>query len=211
MLLDNYDLLLIVDHDEYWSREMRDNVDRFVRNGGNVAVFSGNTCYRQVRLEGARNELMSCYKSPGADPCSDNDAVSVAMASPPVCRPTPSTLGAGFTHGAGCWNNLSLMQNAAFAVRFPDHWAFAGVIGSAVASGNVGYETDAVAYVEEPEGYLRVTGEDGVPLTYTVLGTADLRHWGPGGKPGMATIGLFVRNGTVFNAASVFMAGRTGQ
>ena len=67
----------------------------------------------------------------------------------------------------------------------------------------MGYETDAVAYVEEPEGYPRVTGEDGVAATTTVLATADLRHWGPVGKPGMATITLLVRNGMVFNAASV--------
>lgn len=204
-LLNSYDLLLIVGHDEYWSREMRENVERFVRNGRNVAVFSGNTCYRQVRLEGERNELMSCYMFPGAEPDPDTDAdfFSVAMASSPLCRPTPSTLGAGFTHGAGCWNNLGLMTGTAFDVRFPDHWAFQGVSGLQVASGNVGYETDSVAYVEEPDGYPRVTGEDGVPPTYTVLGTADLRDWGPGGKAGMATIGLLVRNGMVFNAATV--------
>jgi hypothetical protein len=202
-LLDSYDLLLIVDHDEYWSREMREHVERFVRNRGNVAVFSGNTCFRQVRMAGARNELMSCYKFVGADPYPDNDTLSVAMASPPVCRPTPSTFGSGFTNGAGCWKDRVVMQGMAFDIRFPDHWVFNGIAGSRVASGSVGYETDAVAYVEEPEGYPRVTAEDGVSPTYTVLGTADLRHWGPAGKPGMATMGLLVRNGMVFNAASV--------
>lgn len=202
-LLDRYALLVVAEHDEYWSREMRDHVERFVRNGGNVAVFSGNTCYRQVRLEATRSHLMSCYKVPGADPVIDRTAASVAMASPPLCRPTPQTLGAGFTHGAGCWLDSGLVGTVDFTIRFPDHWVFAGVRGTTVAAGNVGYETDAVAFVDEPEGYPRVTGEDGVPATCTVLASADLRHWGRAGKPGMATTSLLVRNGMVFNAASV--------
>jgi hypothetical protein len=57
--------------------------------------------------------------------------------------------------------------------------------------------------VDEPEGYPRVSGEDGVAPTTTVLATADLRDWVAGGKAGMATISLLVRNGRVFNAATV--------
>ena len=95
------------------------------------------------------------------------------------------------------------MNGVAFDVRFPDHWVFEGVGAGRIATGNIGYETDAVAYVEEPDGYPRVTCEDGVPPTYTVLATADLRDWGSGGKPGMATVGILVRKGMVFNAASV--------
>src|SRR5215469_12513353 len=41
-LLNNYQLLLSVGHDEYWSKEMRDNVEAFIGKGGNVAFFSGN-------------------------------------------------------------------------------------------------------------------------------------------------------------------------
>lgn len=62
------------------------------------------------------------------------------------------------------------------------------------------YETDAAGYVEEPEGYPRVTGEDGSPLAYTVLASADLSQWS--GKPGSATLGLYSRNGTVFHAGT---------
>ncbi|GEM_PF-2275551 len=43
--------MLIVGHDEYWSQEMLDHLESYIYNGGNVAVFSGNTCYRQVRFE----------------------------------------------------------------------------------------------------------------------------------------------------------------
>src|SRR5439155_20693009 len=50
-LLECYQLLLSVGHDEYWSKEMRDNIEAFIANGGNVAFFSGNVCYWQVRFD----------------------------------------------------------------------------------------------------------------------------------------------------------------
>lgn len=46
-LLGRYDLLLSIGHDEYWSAEMRQNVEAFRDAGGNVAFLSGNTvCWR---------------------------------------------------------------------------------------------------------------------------------------------------------------------
>jgi hypothetical protein len=61
-LLNYYQLLLSVGHDEYWSKEMRDGVESFIANGGNAAFFSGNTCWWQVRFE-SNNRRMVCYKS----------------------------------------------------------------------------------------------------------------------------------------------------
>ena len=50
---------------------MRDNVERFVANGGNFVVLSGNTCFRQVRLEDNERTLVF-YKYAGADPDPDD-------------------------------------------------------------------------------------------------------------------------------------------
>ncbi|MCA9124418.1 MAG: hypothetical protein H6822_32110 [Planctomycetaceae bacterium] len=50
-LLAGYRLVLSVGHDEYWSAPMRDNLEKFIADGGNVAFFSGNTCCWQVRSE----------------------------------------------------------------------------------------------------------------------------------------------------------------
>ena len=50
-LLKHYKLVLSVGHDEYWSAPMRDNLEKFIAGGGNVAFFSGNTCCWQVRSE----------------------------------------------------------------------------------------------------------------------------------------------------------------
>jgi hypothetical protein len=49
--LSNYKLLLSVGHDEYWSADMRANVEAFVQSAGNVAFFSGNTCWWHIHLE----------------------------------------------------------------------------------------------------------------------------------------------------------------
>lgn len=191
-LLANYECLVIAGHDEYWTKPMRDQAEQFVANGGNMIVLSGNTCYRAVRLEQA-HRLVVFHKYAGNDPNLNADETTVAWAEPPQSRPQNSLLGVGFTEGA--YDGPA----SAYKIRFPSHWAFNGVEAT-VTSSFMNYETDAAAYVEEPEGYPRVTGDDNTPLTLTVLASADLRLWY--GKPGQATMSIYSRNGTVFNAAT---------
>jgi hypothetical protein len=50
-LLRRYRLMLSVGHDEYWSWAMRDTVEAFVAQGGNVCFFSGNVAMWKVRYE----------------------------------------------------------------------------------------------------------------------------------------------------------------
>lgn len=59
-ILSRYNALVIVGHDEYWSRPMRDHVDAFVDRGGRLARFGGNFLW-QVRLEDA-GRIQVCYK-----------------------------------------------------------------------------------------------------------------------------------------------------
>ncbi len=66
----NHKVFLSVGHDEYWSKEMRDNVQAARNAGKNLAFFSANTCYWRVRFESSTgaagqvkpNRVMSCYK-----------------------------------------------------------------------------------------------------------------------------------------------------
>ena len=51
-LLDNYQLVLSVGHDEYWSAPMRDHLEAYIAAGGNAAFFSGNSVCWRVRSEG---------------------------------------------------------------------------------------------------------------------------------------------------------------
>jgi len=69
--------LLIVGHDEYWSRAMRDNVERARDRGVNLGVFASNVCYWQVRYEpssaGQDDRILFCAKEPDKDPVYDTD------------------------------------------------------------------------------------------------------------------------------------------
>lgn len=60
-LLKGYRALIINGHDEYWSKEMYEGVDRYLKNGGSVAVLSGNTMFWRVTFD---EELgtMECRK-----------------------------------------------------------------------------------------------------------------------------------------------------
>ena len=110
--MDHYQLMLSVGHDEYWSKEMRDNVEAFVATGGNVAFFSGNVCWWQVRFERG-NQTMVCYKSDEEglpdplgdpnDPNYDPSRVTVHWWDEPVYRPENSMTGVSFRNGAGWW------------------------------------------------------------------------------------------------------------
>ena len=193
-LLNAYDCLIVAGHAEYWTRAMFEQVVAFVAGGGNLISLSGNTCYRQVRLESSGRKL-TFYKYAGADPAKQALDVSVALAEPPVNRSQAALLGASFTYGA--WGAQVAHP---YRLRFPGHWAMAGVTATQTAP-FLGYETDAAPYVEEDEGYPRTTGEEGTPPTIVLLGTADLRdaNWQ---KPGAATMSIYRRNGTVFSAGS---------
>jgi hypothetical protein len=60
-LLQRYKLLVIVGHEEYWSREMRAHAEVYISGGGNVAFFAANTCWWQIRFDDNDRTLV-CYK-----------------------------------------------------------------------------------------------------------------------------------------------------
>lgn len=56
-LLARHRLFLSSGHDEYWSSAMRDAVEEALRRGTNVAVFSSNAGYWQVRFEPSSSDV----------------------------------------------------------------------------------------------------------------------------------------------------------
>ena len=75
-ILEPYRLLLSVGHDEYWSWGMRDTVDAHLGRGGNLAMFSGNAVYWQVRYEDdGRTMVCHKYVARENDPVVDDDDV----------------------------------------------------------------------------------------------------------------------------------------
>lgn len=215
-LLDSYQMFVTVGHDEYWSREMRNNLDRFVRNGGNAAVFSGNTMYWQIRFEpnaaGAANRVITCYKDWNADPIADPARKTVEWEEfgPSYKRALGtfsqhSSIGLGWERG-GVWSGTGPRPANPFVIERPDHWAFAGTglaKGAQLAGELVGDETDALKW-SRVNGVATPTGTDGAPSNFKILGIANLDSWtAVGQKGGEAVMGTFRRNGTVFNVGTV--------
>src|SRR5690606_22243573 len=96
-VLDGYRLMMSVGHDEYWSWGMRDTVDSHVARGGNLAIFSGNAVYWQVRYEDD-GQTMVCHKYTArqTDPVMGTDRqrqLSGIWSDPLVGRPENLTTG----------------------------------------------------------------------------------------------------------------------
>lgn len=206
-LLAHYKVLVSIGHDEYWSAEMRDHVDAFVAAGGNVAVFSGNTAYWNIRFEpdeaGRPNRVQVCYKFANADPVSDPSRKTINWDA--LGRPENTTFGLGYKTGAYAANKAKPVGYTAYRTG---HWVYGG---THLRDGDVfgakdrlfTYETDALDFTTDPSTGLPVpTGRDQTPLELKVLALADLRAWP--GQAGYAAMGIFSRpgGGTVFNGGT---------
>lgn len=142
--LANYKCLLSVGHHEYWSHEMRANVDCFVQNGGNVAVFSGNTCFRPIDFGASR--------TPGF--LKEINKLGEHWMNPDFNESQLLGLSYGFGGGKwGDWDNdrwVNTSRNpTGYTVQQAGHWVFTG---TGLADGEtfgdtdrlVGYEADGV-------------------------------------------------------------------
>ena len=224
-LLDNYHLLLSVGHDEYWSKGMRDHVEAFIANGGNVAFFSGNVCWWQVRYEDNYRTLV-CYRdnhqgnNPQVDdPQSGTKLATVRWRESPVDRPENEMTGVSFYNGAMGEYDRNDRSAFGYKVRFAEHWLFdrTGLKNDDTFGKDrkiIGNETDAALF-EEHDGLPRITGSrpwvtglDGTPLNFVVLAEADLPGWKlpadvrTDDYSPKATMGLYRNHGTVFTAAT---------
>ncbi len=225
-LLEPYRLLLSLGHDEYWSHEMRDQVEAFVAGGGNVCFFSANTCYWQMRLDLSNGRrIMTCYKETEGRPKdpqrSDPSRITVRFYEPPLNRPENRMTGVSFVHGAGWFNGdaPTAARFRGYTVTDASNWVYAGsglqnggTFGQGTSDTNtvLGYETDAAQYVPGSSPPV-VSGSDGTPKNFHVLATAELSDWGKHGQGGHATMGFYRRNGTVFTAGTInWAAGLTG-
>jgi hypothetical protein len=189
-LLDGYKLLLSVGHDEYWSSPMRDATEAFIARGGNVAFFSGNTSFWQVRFEDHTPEgpaaTMVGYKGFfKQDPVWDTDRVGELTSfwsEPAIGRPENRMTGVSFSRG-GYHRIGKRVTNGAggYTIHRPEHWIFEGTgidYGDVLGANGVtvGYECDgcAMTYVD---GLPHPTHEDGTPDTFEILGTAPAAHF----------------------------------
>lgn len=91
-------LLIIAGHSEYWTRQGRENFDRFVDEGGHALVLSGDTMWWQVRYSADKTRLI-CYKSSMEDPVVDPLLKTINWNSPSLEYSIFSSIGADFSLG----------------------------------------------------------------------------------------------------------------
>ncbi|HEX2896816.1 MAG TPA: N,N-dimethylformamidase beta subunit family domain-containing protein, partial [candidate division Zixibacteria bacterium] len=51
-LLDNYDIIILSGHNEYWSAEMKEALEAFLDRGGKLINLSGNTMFWRIAFDG---------------------------------------------------------------------------------------------------------------------------------------------------------------
>ena len=179
-ILEDYSLILSVGHDEYWSWGMRDAIEEYIAGGGNVAFFSGNTCFWQVRWEDA-GDTMVCYKYDcKADPIlgtADERFLSSIWSDHLVKRPENSLTGVSFTRGGYARFGAAVPRGSGgYTVWRPAHWVFDDTgleygdqFGDAEAI--VGYECDGCE-IQLVNGLPVPTYNDGTPAGFTILATS---------------------------------------
>ncbi len=185
-VLDDAGLYLSVGHDEYWSKGMRDTVERFVARGGNAAFFSGNTSLWQVRIEGDDRDVMVGYKGFFKnDPLMGTPReteVTTFWSDVIVGRPENTMTGVTFTRGGYHRIGRNVPAGSGgYTVHRPAHWIFndtglsyGDVLGSRATV--VGYECDGCAFTYR-DGLPYPTGEDLTPTTFEILGTCPTQHF----------------------------------
>lgn len=228
-ILRHYKLVLSVGHDEYWSSPMRDQLEKYIAEGGNVAFFSGNTCCWQVRSED-NGRALTCWKQwYNVDPLyrvGDQRLLSTLWSHHLVQRPENELTGVGFLWGGYHRSHGQFMDGpASFRVHRPDHWLFAGTqLKREDRFGGkdtiVGYECDGCE-MKWIEGLPVPTHRDGTPQSFQILATCPAR-WAPGDsywydrfpkdRVGAAVLGTYTQGGTVVTAGTTDWAhGLQGQ
>ncbi len=147
-------IFLSVGHDEYWSMEERNNVQQARDNGINLAFFTANAAYWQVRFDpsssGQANRVMSIYKDTSGigtdasiDPIAETNpaAATTLFRSPEVNRPENALLGVGYVSDHG---NVYSGYDFVVSNASDPYYANTGLKNGDKLRGLVGYEWDAL-------------------------------------------------------------------
>ncbi|MBI4535928.1 MAG: T9SS type A sorting domain-containing protein, partial [Ignavibacteriae bacterium] len=117
-LLSKYQMLVLWQHDEYWSRPERINTQTFKGGSihGNIARFAPNTCYWRITwIDSSGHRQLTCYKANGVDLWRDTPE-----------GPEAKFLGEQYQHG---WNNVFAdpqTEEPPDTVYDDSHWIFRG-------------------------------------------------------------------------------------
>ncbi len=183
-LLDRYRLLLAFGHHEYWTNEMRTQLDAFIERGGNAAFFTGNTCFFRAHYDSVTRQLSRAGRW-------DHD-------------PEERTFGVSYRFGGGKW--IGGRPPTGFHVE-RSHWVFDAC---PLRTGDVfGEEERLVGY--ECDGSPASPAPDFTPLAQASIahwpvqdGTGEIN------EGARATLGVLERRGTLFTTGTVDWARALG-
>ena len=152
-LLTSHHAFLSIGHDEYWSWEMRHNIERARDLGTHLAILSSNTCYWQMRLEpshltGQPHRTVVAYKENAQwhdplytdhDPANDH-LVTTRWRNVPVSRPEAALLGTMYIERDSPINDDYVLDDA-------DGWLIenTGLTPGSSLAGVAGYEVDGLS------------------------------------------------------------------
>ena len=143
-------VLLTQGHDEYWSWEMRENVESWRDQGVNLAFLGSNTAFMQVRFEdgnadgvvvpGKKSEprILVCFRFAQADPARhDPQRKHLITSKWEYVKPEAELI--GVTYIGDPFDTDLVVANAA-------HWVFngTGLTDSDALPGLLGYEVDGI-------------------------------------------------------------------
>ena len=187
----NHAGVLIVGHQEYWTKESRDHLEAAINQGVNLAVFAGDTMGWQVRYEpsqNVQNRIIVCFKDASLDPLfgRDNSQITVWPTMSPLNQPVQSLLGSmsrGYFTGPGY----------PWVVADASSWIYAGtnLHNGDRLPGLVGYEYDGV-YQNYP-----------VPEGLQIVAKSPVEGIGSPHDEADATLYVAQSGALVFNASTI--------
>ncbi len=182
-VLEGYAVVLLVGHSEYWSAQGRSALTAFVEGGGNLAVFSGNTCYWKVRWEDAGQTLVAHkWRGEAEDPkwadASTRSEGTHLWSHPAFAAPEASLFGLSFLYGGYHRIAMCVARGAAaYTVYNDEHWALDGTdlyygdqFGGDVPL--IGYENDGCPIRFGADGLPQPDGGVGVPESLEIIAIA---------------------------------------
>jgi hypothetical protein len=196
-LLAPHRMMVSVGHDEYYSDAMRAGLEQYLDGGGNVAWFSGNTCWWRVVFD---DDVTFTRLHFWHEPDRPGD-------------PENTLVGVSFRNG-GERDRDDFPIPVGYRVQNAGHWVYAGTgladgdtFGAGAEEYLLGYECDGAAFDRadlDAGRAVEPTGEDGTPKDFTILAVGDCRPSGWGFGNAAATMGVFSRGGagTVFTAST---------
>ena len=138
-LLQQYRLVLINGHDEYWSTPIRDAFENAKAAGTNIASFGANIGYWHIRFEDGERTMVA-YKDAALDPNTNPAAETVQFRD--LNPPRPECALAGVQYMGGYSSNRTYTVVDA---SLSDPWmAGTGFAAGSTIPGVVGYEWDTI-------------------------------------------------------------------